>query len=170
MYQRKKKLRQVAAAHHTVICSHCSRKPCCVVVMFPSADGGKKIFGKLVHCSCTAQDVLAHFVAVVLYEPSRWMSFKTNSLPLQWRWALGVFYKMPIPFFFVCVSCLSLCPFSFFFLFLRHIRSTKQRKTIGACYLHFYVGPTSFFFPPLLRTTTTWPLPDSSPFDVNSAV
>lgn len=143
--------------------------PACCYSGHVSKGWGKKNCEKLVHCSCTAQDVPVHFVAVILYEPSRWMSFKTNSLPLQWRWALGVFYKLPIPSsFFLCVSCLSLCPFSFFFL--QHIRSTKQRKTIGACYLHFYVDPICFFFPPLLRATTTWPLPNSSPLDVNSAV
>lgn len=145
---RKKKLRQVV---HWL--PHTTLSFAAIVVESPAALWscfqalrGKKIFGKLVHCSCTAQDVLAHFVAVVLYESSRWMSFKTNSLPLQWRWALGVFYKMPIPFFFVCVSCLSLCPFSFFFYSFGTLEAPNKEKLSGHATYIFMLAPQVFFF------------------------
>uniref|UniRef100_A0A131YBW7 Uncharacterized protein n=1 Tax=Rhipicephalus appendiculatus TaxID=34631 RepID=A0A131YBW7_RHIAP len=58
---------------------------------------------------------------------------------------LEYFISCPHSLLFVCVLSISLS--LQFFFFLRHIRSTKQKKkTIGACYLHFYVDPTSFFF------------------------
>lgn len=57
--------------------------PACWCCNNVSKRKGQKLYGNLVHCLCTAQDVLVHFVAVILYESSRWMSPKTNSLPLQ---------------------------------------------------------------------------------------
>lgn len=124
--------------------------PACWCCNNVSKGKGQKLYGNLVHCLCTAQDVLVHFVAVILYESSRVDGCPPKQTVFRCSDDKHLKYFISCPFLFCVHLSLSLLCF-----FLGTFRSTKQRKSIGACYLHFYVDPISLmFFSPLLRATT----------------
>lgn len=125
--------------------------PACWCCNNVSKGKGQKLYGNSAlfvyssRCSCAL--CCCHFIRV---ESSRVDGCPPKQTVFRCSDDRHLKYFISCPFLFCVHLSLSLLCF-----FLGTFRSTKQRKTIGACYLHFYVDPISLmFFSPLLRATT----------------